>query len=114
MLSPFQHCTKDIKGTSKKYERCNRYHSKDSNTEPSECEEMVAINRDILADVNGDLTTTSYFTFPNLICGTVGIQTDNRVDPRHAGALGRLIICRRLNPIVLKLFGPRTGLGERF
>ena len=54
MLSPFQHCPKDIKGTSKKRKHRKRYHSQDSNMELSECEERVAINCDIVADVNGE------------------------------------------------------------
>jgi hypothetical protein len=43
MLSLFQHFPKDTEGTSKKCSHHNRYQSRDSNTEPSEYEERVAI-----------------------------------------------------------------------
>jgi hypothetical protein len=54
MLSPFQYCRKDIKGTSTKRKHRKGYHSQDSNMEPSECEERVAINHDVVADVNSE------------------------------------------------------------
>jgi hypothetical protein len=39
----------------------------------------VVINREIVADVNGDLSETLYFTFPSLIFGILDIETDTSV-----------------------------------